>query len=297
MKQFENIEHLNSSFSDGDFSKIPKFLHLTVDGHSAEFRSSSVIVPYNIEEFNSGKPLIIVYVPKNGTTTKRIALVWKLGPKCNFVPLLAKLVGKYRSSSDTSVMKESKDEDEEVIGTHLEVRIMNFNNNNPIRGKVDTGSDLCSLHATNINIKENHYEANEKNVTFDFEQSSYTMLLADNQVIRSADGKTFYRPVVEMDFSFDGKLFKNIKVNLADRTGMEDRLLIGLNFLQELDYQIDPTLEEQQDTRQEDLDGYDETTEEENAYIRDLIYQQVVQEGLVAEQELSLEQNESNGTE
>ena len=122
-----------------------------------------------------------------------------------------------------------------------------------IKGKVDTGAEISSLHAENIQ------KAGE-NIRFMCPQISQNMLtlpLADSQAVNSADGGVEYRPVVELDILVNDKPVRGAMFNLNDRNGMEYPMLVGQNVLEKTKFLVNP----RQDGITEDEEWLDDDEE------------------------------------
>lgn len=127
----------------------------------------------------------------------------------------------------------------EVIGDFVELRFANLPSSQFIRGKVDTGATICSLHCSDYKMNEGSGQ-----ITFncpDISQNSITMPLADKQAVKSADNGTEYRPVVEMSVKIGEQVLEKIKFNLNDRAGMDSPVLIGQNLIKAGGFLIDPS--------------------------------------------------------
>lgn len=122
--------------------------------------------------------------------------------------------------------------------------------------KLDTGAGVSSISATNIHIYE---KDGKKHVRFDVtheaieqgkrnkdkvEKVAYDLPLKREMKIKNRAGedtKDQYdeRPVVEMPFCFDGKIY-TIEINLTDRTHFDYPVLLGRKALIQLGAVIDP---------------------------------------------------------
>lgn len=116
------------------------------------------------------------------------------------------------------------------IGYEEPVVIHNINNGEPINGKIDTGADMCSMHAENIQVQNG-------NVQFSINGKVYRMSLARTQTVKQADSDTEERPVVKFTFELGGQTISDVECNINDRTGMSP-LLIGKNLLSKADFNI-----------------------------------------------------------
>lgn len=126
--------------------------------------------------------------------------------------------------------------EQSAVGLDVEVTLLNFNNNRPINGKVDTGADLCALHATDVKI-------NNGSVSFVFGGSRYSAKLSDTvDIVRAGD--TQKRSCVNFDVMINSNRVQNVKFTLSDRSGLDSELLIGKNLLSQSGLTIDPSIGE-----------------------------------------------------
>lgn len=118
-----------------------------------------------------------------------------------------------------------------TIGYNVEIVLKGFNGNSPVKAKVDSGADLCSLHANNLNVSGN-------SVAFDFGDKHIQMPMSGYQSVKSSDGGIEQRPVVRFNVEVpkDGTdkdvVINNLEFTLNDRSMMKDRILLGKNFIE-----------------------------------------------------------------
>lgn len=133
------------------------------------------------------------------------------------------------------------------ISPHETIVIDGINGNQPIKAKIDTGADMCCLHATNI-------VANNNIVTFVSFGKKYQMNVVDMQHIKQADSdESTARPVVSLNVKIADKYVTNIQFNLNDRSNMDCHVLIGKNLLSKHDFAI-----QTQQSVTEDWEYYDQ---------------------------------------
>lgn len=95
--------------------------------------------------------------------------------------------------------------------------------------KVDTGNDLYNvLHGEEIRI-------DGESVSFKTSEGKLVKKpLIDTITINIGAGKEEKRPIVELDFIINGKMYKNQKFTIGDRKDNDEKVLIGLKFLEPL---------------------------------------------------------------
>lgn len=95
--------------------------------------------------------------------------------------------------------------------------------------KVDSGNDAyCVLHGENIQI-------NGDSVSFNLENGTQIQKqLVDKININVGAGVEEHRPIVEFDIKLKGKVYKNVKFSIGNRKDNEEKVLLGLKFLQPL---------------------------------------------------------------
>lgn len=106
------------------------------------------------------------------------------------------------------------------------------------QGKIDTGADMSSIHATDIKVN-----SETKQVSFVSDilsDQKITMNYDQKQPIASADGGIQYRAVITLDITINGKKMSGVMFNLNDRSGMNHKILIGQNILEKGKFLVDP---------------------------------------------------------
>lgn len=112
-----------------------------------------------------------------------------------------------------------------------------------LHAKIDTGADTCSLHVTDMD----HFKKDDKRwVRFKVMNRSGEYLLMERRVARVArikrkETESQRRYFVEMGICL-GDVYKEVQVNLVDRTGFKFHILVGRNFLRD-SFVVDPSLQ------------------------------------------------------
>ncbi len=123
-----------------------------------------------------------------------------------------------------------------TVGLDSKITIMGINGNNPLKAKIDTGADLCSLHATDIKF-------NDQTVSYTIDNRTYTSKLHKVITIARA-GDEQKRPTTLFTVIIGDKKFDNVEVNLSDRSGLDTPFLLGKNLIELADIKIDPNVSE-----------------------------------------------------
>jgi hypothetical protein len=138
--------------------------------------------------------------------------------------------------NDTNLTNAPANDQGKTIGNEVDVHFTSIGNKTT-KGKVDSGADLSSLHATDITINK------ERNsVTFNspaLSDNVITMDLAGVQDVHSADGGKTTRPTVKFDIEINGTPIQGTSFNLNDRSNMDSMILVGQNVLKAGNFQID----------------------------------------------------------
>lgn len=216
MLTFSDISVLNTQLCEGWVTSIPEQLQIqdtlyTMVEH--EQVSCKDLASNNVH---------ITYISEN---LNKLVLTWKLSENLSFTSLGATLI--------EHNLLETID-----IGFTEQVVIQGINGDQPIESKIDTGADMCSLHATNIVIDSN-------TVQFQFNERKYRMRLSGTQPIKQAGAEASSRPIILVTLTIAGTTLKNIECNLSDRSDMTP-LLIGKNALTNGDFTISTQSNEMQ---------------------------------------------------
>jgi ribosomal protein S6--L-glutamate ligase len=127
--------------------------------------------------------------------------------------------------------EENEQNEPTEVATEETVRIPVIHDGD-IKAKVDTGADLCSLHAENI-------EVNEKMnlVMFTVHDRRFQAWYERLAEIKNAN-ETKFRPIIKLTVHVGDKPYENVEVSLTDRSSMEYEFLIGKNLLEQMNASV-----------------------------------------------------------
>lgn len=110
-----------------------------------------------------------------------------------------------------------------------------------VKSKVDTGAKTSSLHCECItNLKQNGESwVRFTVVNYDGEKTTLVKKVERFATVKRHFGEAHERPVVRLGICL-GRTYKEVEVNLIDRTGFNYQMLIGRSFLGD-DFLIDPS--------------------------------------------------------
>lgn len=236
MKQFKNIEEFSKAFVNEDFLLDPK-VQVADQTFNLNVKSKTSVA----EAFVGKKPLV-VYTCEGATS--QLVCFWTAKGN-SVVPGGVILTDKNVFKTEEELVVEMNGEKitirpDQLIGDIATVKFTSFSSPRELKGKVDTGATISSLHADNFKINGN-------TVTFTCQAlgpNSVTIPLKTQHAVKSPDGGTHYRPVVELNIKVNGKLLNNVLFNLNDRGNMDQPVLIGVNVLQAGKFFVDPSRNE-----------------------------------------------------
>jgi len=218
--QYNTVSQLEQRFLRGTLSdQLP--LSFTVGDDVYQYKMST---PTTIlEMITESKKYVMVY--ESDTSSNALAFAWDATPNLSMVPIAVRCV-------ELPVIVEGTE-----LGYEESVRIHSIDAGRPIHAKIDTGADMCSLHAENISMSDN-------TVRFSINGSQYSMAVASTMQVKQADSDSDEsRPIVKFTMDIAGKTIQGVECNLNDRTGMTP-LLIGKNLLQRGDFTIHTNVSE-----------------------------------------------------
>jgi hypothetical protein len=248
--EFENLSEIKHTFIMGDFN-FPK--EMIVSEIKYKIRHSS---SYSIEDMITKKfKAMWIY-----TTTEQpkahargldqwLVFLWGFTPKLRMLPYDVRPISKARVEGRTIIEQTDPQQKDNVIGSVVQVRLTNIPGSANLKGKIDTGADISSLHAT-------EYKINGDQVSFkcpEISQNVITIPLVNQQAVKSADGGVEYRPVIKLNIKVNEKLINDALFNLNDRGKMQYPILIGKNILKSGGFMIDPRMDESDDVIDWDL--------------------------------------------
>lgn len=218
---FENFDEFKQFFLDTDSIFLPKKIAISQHAYELKFDNSQI---QNVFE---SKSIHAAYV---STNTNIIGIKWDFNGS-TISPC---------STAELDVTILVNENQQQIIGDTVEVKFSYFTNSKSVRGKVDTGADVCSLHVSKWNSSGNRVSFIAPNIS----NNTITANQIDNQAVKSADGGIEYRPVVEFDITINGKELRKIAFNLNDRSQMEFPILIGQNALEQGKFLVNPSANE-----------------------------------------------------
>lgn len=231
MNEFNSIDQLQESWLTGDFV-YPNELYINGVKYT-----QLLSIPEKLEEAittsmffkiyeSVGNLNPITYEPLKPTF---LTFVWTQEQGA-FKPVTVDIISDFTPETEQIV------EQQERIGDVVLVKLILPSGYGALKGRVDTGAEVSSLHAENIKISNGQVTFFNKHLS----DNLITMPLATKQAVSSADGGTQYRAVVELDVEINGKPVRKSLFNLNDRSNMDYPCLIGINVLERTNFLIDP---------------------------------------------------------
>ena len=224
MKQYTSIQTLKDDFISGTFQldeqvQVGDQVYEMCASHSHDMRKI----------INENEKNVVVY--ENEESKNWLMFVWGAS-KNTIIP--------YDVRTTTQPVTEKEEIQNRVIADKIEVHFLNLPISGSVVAKVDTGAEMCSLHAENVQV--NRGQGSVSFVCPELSRSTLHLPLADQQAVKTSGGDTTYRPVVKVSLKVHGKVLKDMLVNLNDRSDMEDPMLLGQNALQAGNFLIDPNI-------------------------------------------------------
>lgn len=251
MDHFEDLKDLKQKFVSGNFHFPDSF---TI-GDDIEYRYLRSVNHKLEDMLHKGHKAMMIYnvrpAPEHMEKAKEaglnswIVLLWGFDPKYRMLPYEARTITRSRETIATrpeSVAEDYKEvQQDRIIPDKVKVMILDLPVASELIGKVDTGADVCSLHAVNIEVNRGTGK-----VSFDcppLSENRISVPLVDQQAVQTpSDQGTVYRPVIALNLKIAEKSLNDVRVNLNDRTNMEQPFLVGQNALEAGKFIIDPNI-------------------------------------------------------
>lgn len=225
MKEYTTLTDLKNDFVNGKFG-----LDNEVRVNGNVYRNTSNCTNHNLLSMvNENAKGVVVY--EGPQETDWIVFLWG-AYKNSIIPYDVR-------KTSRPILQEDGDITDRIIADKVEVHFVNLPVASSITAKVDTGAEMCSLHAQDINI-----DRGQRVVSFfcpQLSKNKFTIPLEDQQAVKTS-GQTTYRPVIKATLKIKGKLLKDILINLNDRSDMNDPMLLGQNALQAGKFLVDPSI-------------------------------------------------------
>lgn len=229
--EYNNLNEIRDQWLSGNFSYPEEMM---VAGIPYKLRSSSTHEFQDVI-IRGAKPYIIYQTSKNYRDDAKeqgmhqwLVFIWGANENSIVRPFDARSVSPNRLHNVV--------ESQERIGDVVIMKLFLPSGAAALKGKVDTGAEISSLHADDIKIMNGTVKFTNKELS----GNVITMPIAEQQAVKSADGGVEYRPVVELDVEINGKAVRGVMFNLNDRNQMEYPALVGQNILEKTNFLVDP---------------------------------------------------------
>ncbi len=245
---FQNLEHLKALFISGRFP-FPDEITIANIKYKSN-RTSEYDLKDMIEKQYKGMWVYVTNLRKQSTAAglnQYVVFLWAFRPDLKMVPYDVRSISKARMTGPIVERQDNGDSinirKEQIVGDVVDILITSIPGSNPIKGKIDTGADVSSLHATEWNI-------NDGRVTFiapDLSENKITMPVLEKQAVKLSNGNMEYRPVIELNVKINEQQLTNCMFNLNDRGAMTYPVLIGQNVLEAGGFMVDPSIDAAED--------------------------------------------------
>jgi len=249
--EFESLEKLKDEFvNKGGFSFPEEMLVAGI-----KYRSNQASA-YNLKDMmRKGYKAMWVYMTPYREQSHSVGLdhaivfLWGFIPeKHMMVPYDVRSMSKARLEGGVITEKTDNGNSinipkERILGDVVDVIVTSIPNSGALKGKVDTGADVSSVHAEN-------WKVDNGQVTFEcpeLSENRITLPVLEKQAIKSSNGDVEYRPVIELNIKVNNQQLTNVMFNLNDRGTMSYPMLIGQNILEAGQFMIDPTIDDPDD--------------------------------------------------
>ena len=248
--RFDNMDEVQHAFKRGDLA-WPE----AIEVHGLKYNYYKSFTKGLVKIFKKEKPGYIIYhIPKEHLNKAKEFnmghwMVFLFRPETNSNVIPHGIA--FTTSSRGSAMYEGEqiDEDQQVIGDVALLKIALPSGVIALKGKVDTGAEISSLHV------DSKPKVVGDTVRFENHNASGNIItapLAAQQAVKSADGGVEYRPVIELDVEVNGKRISKAQFNLNDRSHMEHEVLIGQNILEKGGFLVNPSQDKVQEDDEQD---------------------------------------------
>jgi len=242
--EFRNLEELKQTFITGKFM-FPNDIYVSGVKYTSNASSS-----YDIKDLlRKNYKMIWTYSTSNKEGAREqeldavIAFLWGFTPnKTVMVPYDVRLTTKARANAPITETSPDGEQvsiaKEKIVGDVVDVIITNLPGTKPMRGKIDTGADVSSLHIESFEIKNNQVSFH----TPELSDNKITTPVIEKQAVRLSNGEVEYRPVIELNIKINNVYLTNCMFNLNDRGAMKYPMLIGQNVLEAGGFMVDPSI-------------------------------------------------------
>lgn len=245
---FQNLEHLKALFVTGRF---PFPDEMTIAGIKYKSnKTSDYSVEDMIEKEYKAMWLYVTAAREQSIAAELnqyIVFLWAFRPDLKMVPYDVRTTSKARLNAPITEKTDNGDSvnvrKEQIVGDVVDITITSITGSKPIKGKIDTGADVSSLHADEWNI-------NDGRVTFmspELSENKITMPVLEKQAVKLSNGSMEYRPVIELNVKINDQQLTGCMFNLNDRGAMTYPILIGQNLLEQGGFMIDPSIDAGED--------------------------------------------------
>lgn len=233
MKIFKSIEHLRDEFVNKRSFKLSSVKEGIVVNNQ-QFSYACDYTPSLVESIFDGEKPGMLYVDKNDNT---LVFAWALNEHNCFVPYNVFVTSGLITEETTQI------NDDLILADKVPVKFIDFPSATDVVAKVDTGAEVTSLHALDVEV---HRRPNkESTVSFTAphlgSQNRITMPMITQSPVKLSSGHTTNRPVIKMSIEVQGKVLQDLLVNLNDRSEMDDPMLLGQNALEAGRFIVDPS--------------------------------------------------------
>jgi len=246
MSEYESIEQINNLFKTGKM-QLPKDLYI----HGYHYNLLKGI-SYPVDEMMDKrfKMFLIYNVDPKAKNTEEwnqlgpnleewLIFIWALTPTLTISPARAVTAKKRIAMPDLETAEKALAENQNIIPDTVDVMFQSFNKT--IQGKIDTGADMTSLHCTGWKkVKPNVITAQIP----DLSENLIRLDVIKEIMVKTSEGKDKIRPVVSLKIEIAGKAM-DAEMNLNNREGMSEKLLIGQKVLEKGKFLVDPSVQKE----------------------------------------------------